>query len=305
MLSFQIMPLKLNISGYGLLYPERDTKRKSENYDRNNKLKEEGTQLSYRAKQKIRNLLTYLYLQNNQKLKFFTITIPPSKFKTDEIHNRSYELFEPDTFYIDKLGQLLHNLRKHHGLRNYFWIAERQLKNKRGALHFHCIFDADFISVQRIAHLWSNLLSDYHQSSKSCVDYKQIKNISELGGYIAGYISKNSTEFYKDSEGKWACKVHLIYGRVWGCSRDYSSLIRKSTFVTSEDIDLYLSLADSVREREIELGNFKMTYTALHYNQKNSSYKSFLQVAYDNFGFKYCPRVDIGEVRTPEFSDEQ
>lgn len=193
-------------------------------YDSNNNITRNGTILRSQVKTRLRNLFHSIYRSDGNNICFWTFTLPTSRKMVNGV-----EAFQPDSFYVSRFSMLLENLRKRRGLSNYVWVAERQLKNDRGAIHFHCVFEAKFIDVQMLAKYWSSLLSEYHYASKSCVDIKKIYNVKKLANYVSAYISKSDAK---------------IYARPWGASRDWSRLSTSLDCVQELSQDQFYSICE-------------------------------------------------------------
>jgi len=61
----------------------------------------------------------------------------------------------------EKINQIfsnhIKNLKENYGLSSYLWVAERQ---KRGAIHYHCLFDIPFVDVRDINRSFGNSLAN-------------------------------------------------------------------------------------------------------------------------------------------------
>lgn len=193
-------------------------------YDRNNKITDSGTVLSPSAKIRIKDLAHSLYRSGSNDFKFVTFTLPTCR----QIFG-GCEVFADDSFYVASFSKLLENLRSNYGLKNYLWVVERQQKNGRGAIHFHCVFDMYFISYQRMAKLWCDLLRGYHYTSKNCVDGIKINSLKGLSCYLSKYLTKNDSRFY--------C-------RTWAMSRHWSKLSKSVKCVKEITYDQYAELAE-------------------------------------------------------------
>jgi hypothetical protein len=202
-------------------------KRKSENYDRNNNISVTGTTLTRSAKTSLRNLCHQLFYQGRRNLKFFTFTLPPT-YRVEH----DFEAFQSDSFYNACLSRLLENLKKNYGLKDYFWVAERQEKNGRGAIHYHCVFDVNFLSAQHLCFLWCQQLKEYHVKSRNCVEYAEIKTLKSLANYVSKYISKNGSRIYASS---------------WRATHGYSRIAKTGKIVISDFQDL-ATMATSQKE---------------------------------------------------------
>ena len=148
------------------------------------------------------------------------------------------------------LNKFLTVLRSKHGLFNYVWIAERQMKTT-GRIHFHFILDKRF-AIRSINKLWvlqqynagiTHPKYSYEQITQAYendsvhkllnpVDVRTVRNRNALSGYLTMYITKNNESF--------TCAV-------WHCSRGISclftgALINNSDFAeTGSEKNFYVS----------------------------------------------------------------
>lgn len=155
----------------------------------------DGFTLSRRAKEKIRNTLTYLYHKcegNSNKLRWITITVPdqnrlfePVYFDSSDAKNKYF-----DNYFVKLLSKWLENLRQNHNVKNYIWIAERQdgKRNQNtsatGNIHFHMVLELDgveFIDYQLLNYSWVNHLYDagFDVLSNSKIHDLRLSNIKK------------------------------------------------------------------------------------------------------------------------------
>lgn len=138
-------------------------------------------------------------------LRFLTVTLSKETKQGDnEIKRR---LLMP---FIEKL-------KKHYGLKYYFWRAEPQ---KNGRIHFHLIID-QFINKSVVNYEWDLLQfnagitvtkpkkTNNYQSPSTRIE--SIKEGSSVNAYVSKYALKN--------EGG-----RKIEGRIWGCSDELKNI---------------------------------------------------------------------------------
>jgi len=93
----------------------------------------------------------------------------------------------------------LKNLRENYGLNSYLWIAERQ---KRGAIHYHCLFDIPYIDIRNINRSWGRTLNaNNFRSSVNSVQIAKnwgaiVKNPAYAVRYFCKYATKVRGEYY-------------------------------------------------------------------------------------------------------------
>jgi len=223
---------------------------KKQSYDRNNNLSINGTNLNVGAKTRIKNLCASIYRSGCGSLKFITLSLPRARQSFG-----GHEGFASDSYYVVALGKLLDNLKCNYGLRNYFWVAERQMKNSRGAIHFHCLFDMPYVSYVRLSRMWSKLLAEYHTSSDGCVDGDQIHSLEGISIYLSKYLTKQESgiepplDIFESDEPICFVPSTKIYCRTWAMSRKWSRLSKSSKCVkeiTYEDLASMCELSDNV-----------------------------------------------------------
>lgn len=146
------------------------------------------------------------------KLSFITLTIPDLETLTGkEAHKK---LLEPMLLW----------LRRYHGLRSYIWKAELQ---KRGQLHYHITSNV-YIAHQELKDKWNELLTlnNYNRkyreekghTNANSTDIKEVRKISNLGGYLTKYFTKA----YQNEKS--------IGGKVWDCSLN----LKRATYFTEQ-----------------------------------------------------------------------
>jgi len=178
----------------------------------------------------------YIY---NFKCAFITLTLPSSQQHSDV------------TIKKECLNQLLVELRKKYGIKNYVWKAELQ---KNDNIHFHLVVDK-YVDYQALRYRWNRIinklgyvkkyahkmqslsLSDYARLRKSkiedvkkayavgkkykwsnpnSVDVRSVRNDDDLAIYLAKYLTK--------AEDGVNEKRILEFGRLWYRSQSLSRL---------------------------------------------------------------------------------
>lgn len=231
---------KVYVDGFTCIYPEvfnpeftgsKAGRRKSENFERKNKISEAGTFLNHKAKRKIRSVLTYRFykLRKNRsnRMKFFTFTI-----QADHYHHLKKMTSEPeaDQFFIKELSKLFETKTRHGIFDGYCWVAE---KTKSGVIHFHAVIETSFISAKKLSTDWATRCGfpDYgnsvHYGFEDNGFYKKtkIESARQLSKYLTKYISKGTEK--KDANGN-VIESQKVFGRTYAMSRNYSQLFEKS-----------------------------------------------------------------------------
>lgn len=114
------------------------------------------------------------------------------------------------------LGRFIIELRRNHGVVQYFWRAEKQ---KNGRIHFHCIFD-QYIDMKVLQSTWNRIqdaygyLDEYKKKfsryNAPSTHVERINSSEKAIDYVVKYVSKNPKEMEE--------KGLKIQGRIWGCS---------------------------------------------------------------------------------------
>jgi len=189
--------------------------------------------LSAKSKRKLNTLIDWLVTSAKEKpifdkksgktfkfkINFVTLTIPISSKQLSESEVKK-QLLNPWLVYA----------RKYFGLSNYVWKMEF---TKKGTIHFHLTTDT-FIHYNDLKRSWnfrlraSGLLDDYfsehgHYDANS-TDVHSVKNIKNVGAYIAKYMIKSAGEFKK------ACS------RIWGCNYELSRALKCSIEIMNDEV---------------------------------------------------------------------
>lgn len=201
--------------------------------EKNLKSNKHDGRVSYKAAQKMRNMVNWLlcaaepkkvYQKSTKrwfdfKVNFVTLTLPDTIKKID---NR--------TLQNKLLNPFLTYLRKYHGLSNYVWKLEFQ---KNGKLHVHFISDC-FIHHKTLRKQWNKLLGSngflvdfynkFGHSDPNSTDIHSVRKIRNLAAYLAKYLSKNSND------------LKNIKGRIWGASQSLSKALKTRCSLFSNEL---------------------------------------------------------------------
>lgn len=129
------------------------------------------------------------------RVAFFTLTLPSKQLHSDnEIKNK---VLQPFVTYA----------RNKWRMKNYVWRAEAQ---KNGNVHFHFTTDI-FIHHSELNRIWNlQLLKLGYIGGKPSTEIHAVKNVNNLGAYLAKYLGKNDESRRK------------IIGKLWACSESLS-----------------------------------------------------------------------------------
>ena len=192
------------------------------------------------------------------QVNFVTLSLPSKQMHTDKFLKKAL---------LDKF--LTYATRKWN-IGNYLWRQEPQAN---GNIHYHICTDV-FIPWQELRDVWINILKSYdyisnfeklhHHKIPNCTDIHSLKNIKNIGAYLAKYCGKSSkgisimltkknakfpinspykfkgyynskTKKYENSYSfKGKQFYRQTYGRLWGCSQELSK-VSKCKFMASDE----------------------------------------------------------------------
>ncbi len=135
--------------------------------------------------------------------------------------------------------ELLHSwisfARYQYGLKNYVWKVEY---TKAGTLHVHITTDT-FIHHKSLRDGWNRILNKkgvltkfkkkYGHSNPNSTDIHSVRNVKNLGAYLAKYLAKNTTAEKK------------IKGKIWGCNYELGHSNRLQIDVTPDILSDFMN----------------------------------------------------------------
>lgn len=165
-------------------------------------------EISKKANKHIKNAVNWLvastklkrvYRKSDNKhfffrIAFFTLTLPSKQLHTDnEIKKK---VLQPFITYA----------RMRWKMSNYVWRAESQ---KNGNIHFHFTTDI-FIHHAELNRIWNlQLLKLGYIGGKPSTEIHAVKNVKNLGAYLAKYLGKNDEQRRKITGKLWSCSYSL------------------------------------------------------------------------------------------------
>lgn len=206
--------------------------------------------ISSQAKSKIASYINIILAQAKKKrywseldqqyftfrVNFITLTLPAEQKHTDQVIKR------------ECLGQWLNELRRKFPNVKYFWRSEKQ---SNGNIHFHVLTDV-FYHWKEVRSDWNRIVgklgyidafeSKYNHRNPNSTDIHAVKNIKNLGGYLAKYCMKENKE-------------SVIKGRNYGSSQNVIRFHKLSL----QEGDFDLSELNLLTERE-EISTFSNEY---------------------------------------------
>ena len=194
-----------------------------------------------------------------------------------------------DTANTNKAWSYFLNLmKKRHGLNNYLWVAERQ---KRGAVHYHCLLDTPFINYSEWKRIFSSTFKKFgikasKQNSVSASKYRGaiVRNVEMALKYITKYISKSINKelnisfsgrnyaFTNDINVKPLTITYEQYLEVINtCSKEYN-FEYCSTYIC--DLNAVINLFNSIKQRNTALQDV-IHWSDLHFNNQMPTFDAY------------------------------
>lgn len=234
------------------------------NSEQNLSISKSNWKMSYQSKKKFLDSCHFLFACSkprtvkvgkkfiyNFQASFITLTLPVAQFTSDLSIKQA-------------LNHFFVQLRRVYSLKNYVWKAELQ---KNGSIHFHILIDIP-IPHQAVRYYWNQAIevlgyvSRYSQSFRniSLKDYaivrnqsvelsynayikgkesnwssppteqvRMVRNIQQLGAYLAKYITKPLKEQEENATEEEIDRI-ISFGRFWGRSQSLSKIIYSSYY---------------------------------------------------------------------------
>jgi len=217
-------------------------------------------------------------IKRQRKLTFATLTLSQDQFTTDKQVKR------------DMLNRLIVELKRLHGVKYYFWRAEKQ---KNGRIHFHLMIDS-YVSNRDLQSLWNNIQQDngymekffqeFHRYNAPSTDIRQISDTVNSINYIMKYVSKNPDCMENENM--------KVEGRIWGCSDELKKLkpydtgeqqgLGKLLYAKSKKGEVTLFDSDHFAIFRVDVNRFLKTYAPMHYTQLNRYYNDMYETLYNS-----------------------
>lgn len=161
--------------------------------------KKKTYRLTYSKYRQLSSNCAYMFDKKVNKILFLTFTIK-ANIRDNSITNKAFSYY-------------LKILRARYKLHSYLWVAERQ---KRGAVHYHCLFDMPFTKYQTLSNLFHKCFTkfDIETSSKNSVStskhYGAIVQNKEMAlKYICKYISKQINQGFKGRNNAFSNNINI------------------------------------------------------------------------------------------------
>jgi len=216
----------------------------------NLKKKRTTNALSRKSRQKLMNAINWLVYSTpwktvysakykkryKWKINLLTVTLPV-QYKEVTVKEFQEQLLQP----------FLANLRKNYNLGNYIWKIE---PTKKGTLHAHITTDT-WLHKDDLRRIWNKRLQKngytarYFQEkgnhSPPSTEVHSVKQIRNLGAYLAKYLAKS------------AAQSALLVGRLWGCNYELSRVQDTRAYLEPSEAQTYLAplLASTMERKEI------------------------------------------------------
>lgn len=175
------------------------------------------TDLSDKARKRIRKAVNWMVAITKEKwysppgsrymmqvkVVFVTVTLPAAQVHCDKVITK------------ECLNQLLVELRKYHGVKNYVWKAEAQ---ENGNLHYHIAMDSP-VDYDKLKDRWNRIIgklgyidrfeSQHGHRHPNSTDIHKVKDVENIAAYISEYMAKKELR-------------RPMCGKYWGCSQTIS-----------------------------------------------------------------------------------
>ena len=136
--------------------------------------------LRYKHYRQISSSAAYMFDNRVNQIVFYTFTIKEN-MTDNSVTNPAF-------------SYALRRLKKDYGLNSYIWVVERQ---KRGAIHYHCLFDMPYVKYSELKRVWHEVGSKFgieisRQNSVSGSKGRSavVKNVEQAVKYLTKYMAK-------------------------------------------------------------------------------------------------------------------
>jgi hypothetical protein len=228
----------------------------------------------------------------------------------------SKQIHDDNTIKEQILNQMIIELVRYHGVKNYIWRAEKQ---KNGNIHFHLIIDK-FIMYNILRKRWNRICNklgyvdryrdnqeEYHKngfrvrkelltkwteeqqrkawiegkktnwSSPNSTDIHSVKHIYKLKDYITKYITKNPDKSQLKPDNN--NQDILVKGRIWACSQNLSNIKGFDTEIDNEITEELKKIEKLEKIYQYSDTYFSIKYIDIQMLQKHSPNVLFIYFA--------------------------
>lgn len=161
--------------------------------------KKKSYKMTYSKYRQLASNCAYMFDNKINKISFLTFTIQDN-IKDTSNTNKAFSYF-------------LKQMRASKKLHSYLWVAERQ---KRGAVHYHGLFDLPFIPFPEIAKLFHRSFAKFNIKAS---DRNSVSTSKEYGAivysreqalkYITKYISKQINQYFRGREHAFSNNINV------------------------------------------------------------------------------------------------
>lgn len=161
--------------------------------------KKKTYRLNYSRYRQLSSNCAYMFDHKVNKIVFLTFTIKDN-VKDNALTNKAWSYY-------------LKILRQRYKLHSYLWVAERQ---KRGAIHYHALFDMPFTKYQTLSQLFHKAFEKFNIAASSANSvstskyYGAIVHSKEMAlKYICKYISKQINQGFKGRNNAFSNNINI------------------------------------------------------------------------------------------------
>lgn len=204
--------------------------------------------ISKKAQQKVKNAINWLLVSAKKKRVYSKLSKKHFYFKVNFItltlpaHDKEIK----EAQFKRLLHGFIQRTRYSNALKNYVWRLERQAN---GRLHVHLTTDC-FIHYKDVQKAWNEILykngllvqwySEHGNYTPPSTEIHAVKNVKNLGAYLAKY-------FTKPEQGRAKIK-----GKIWGCNYELSSANKLSIGLFPDEVrEMKCLMHKSIRYKEM------------------------------------------------------
>lgn len=201
--------------------------------------------LSPKAKKRLNNSTNWLIDSSKHKRVFVKSTGKYFWFKVNFI-TLTVPLQNNTTTDHKSISRAFHNwlvyVQKYFYVRNYVWKLEF---TEKGQIHYHLLTDT-FIHYKKIRRAWNRSLIhnncltkefiEQHGDDFPSTDVHAVRNLNDVGAYVAKYMSKSIPQDVKFTGRIWGCNYEISDASKCKCVIDYNELAAESVYLMHRKI---------------------------------------------------------------------
>jgi hypothetical protein len=192
----------IEVYEYEKIEPPTEEKKKKDKPEKADRTEENLKQTSHRARESLRRLIISNF---DDKDLFITFTFKEN-IKDNETANKEFKKF---------IQRIKHMCSKSKHDFKYVAVIEYQMKNNRGAVHYHMICN---LSLDMIPGVLLDGWEKYHDKENKFrekywkngwVNIKEINGCDNVGAYLLKYLSKDFTKLHQENKKRYLHSANL------------------------------------------------------------------------------------------------